>query len=302
MATSDPLFGIFGTPVPELAAVPAGAVQFSPLIPGARALEDVPPGSLGGMIMAAPPGTLERQYALALTLRVLAPDAPLTVMAPKAKGGGRIEGELEAFGCTVSAESKRHQRICRTSRPAHVETDNAIAAGAQRRVDDLGWTQPGVFSWDRVDPGSAALLSELPTFTGRGADLGCGIGVLARAVLASPTVTALHLIDIDRRALDAARRNVTDPRATFHWADARKSTEVKDLDFVVMNPPFHDGGIEDRALGQAFVLQSRRMLRGGGAAWLVANVHLPYESLLSAFARVELRVERGGFKVYEAHK
>lgn len=301
--TSDFSFGVYGAPLPELAAAPPQAAQFSPLVPGAHVLEEVTPGRLGGMVMAAPPGTVERQYALALALRALAPGAPFTVMVPKAKGGGRIAKELETLGCAVTAESRRHQRVCRTTRPEASNTAAAITAGGLQRVDALNlWSQPGVFSWDRVDPGTALLISALPQLSGRGADVGCGIGVLARAALASAKVTALDLIDIDRRAITAARRNVTDPRAAFHWIDVRKSDSPQDLDFVVMNPPFHDGGVEDRALGQTFVQQSHRMLRGGGTVWLVANLHLPYEGLLSVFAHVALRAAQNGYKVYEARK
>ncbi len=260
--------------------------------------------------MAAPPGTLERRYALALSLLALSPGAPFTVMAPKEKGGSRIAKELETFGCSVDATSRRHQRICQTTCPVTFEADAqacidaAVTAGGLRFVDDLDlWTQPGVFSWDRIDPGTALLLSVLPSFTGRGADLGCGLGVIARAVFAGTHVTHMDLVDIDRRAIAAVRRNITDTRATFHWADVRTTADLKDLDFVVTNPPFHDSGREDKALGQAFVQQCYRVLRDGGKAWLVANVHLPYEAVLSAaFSHVALRAEKGGFKVYEATK
>ena len=262
------------------------------------------------MVMAAPPGTLERRYALALALRALEAGAPFTVMAPKEKGGSRIAKELEAFGCSVAATSRRHQRICQTVCPAALDAeaealiDAALAAGGLCVVEALGlWSQPGIFSWNRIDPGTALLLSVLPSFAGRGADLGCGVGVIARAVLASAHVTGVDLVDIDRRAITAARRNINDPRATFHWADVRRLASLKDLDFVVMNPPFHDGGVEDRALGLAFVQRSHHMLRDGGTAWLVANLHLPYESVLStAFSQISLRAEKGGFKVYEAKK
>ena len=260
--------------------------------------------------MAAPPGTIERHYALALSLRALRAGAPFTVMAPKEKGGSRIAKELEAFGCHVEATSRRHQRICQTACPSapdarsQILLEEAIAAGGIRFVETLRfWSQPGVFSWNRIDPGTTLLLSVLPPLVGRGADLGCGIGVIARAVLASAQVTHVALVDIDRRAIAAARRNITDGRATFHWADVRRHEGLENLDFVVMNPPFHDGGLEDKALGQIFVRQAHRVLRAGGTAWLVANRHLPYESVLAAaFSQVDLRAERGGFKVYEAKK
>jgi 16S rRNA (guanine1207-N2)-methyltransferase len=298
-------FGVFGAPHPDLADIPAGAQQFSPLVPGAGALENVSPASLTGFIVAAPPGTLERRYVLALAMRALQAGAPLTVMAPKEKGGNRIAKELAAFGCAVETSSRRHQRICVTARPAQLGevVDEALKAGGPQRVEALGlWSQPGIFSWDRIDPGSALLLSVLPAFSGRGADLGCGIGLLARAVLASPAVTRLELIDIDRRAITAARHNIEDARIAFHWADARK-LQTTGLDFIVMNPPFHEDGVEDKALGQAFVQRAQQMLRDGGVLWLVANRHLPYEALLAgSFSSVTLRADGNGFKVYEATK
>jgi 16S rRNA (guanine1207-N2)-methyltransferase len=300
----DDRFCVYGAPPAELATVPADAVQVSPLIPGAAALEEMAAGSLAGAWLAAPPGTAERRYALALTFRALKAGAPLVAMAPKEKGGSRLGKELEAFGCAVEESGRRHQRICHTVRPeAPAGLDAAIAAGAPRLVEGWDrWSQPGLFSWDRPDPGSLQLIAALPAFAGHGADLGCGSGLLAEAVLKSPAVTRLDLIDLDRRAIEAAKRNVDDPRAHFHWADAR-TAETGELDFVVMNPPFHDGGTEDKALGQAFIRRAHGALRKGRALWLVANRHLPYEGVLTPmFARVTLKAQSGGFKVYEATK
>lgn len=303
--SQDPAFAVYGSPPRELAETPAGAVQLSPLVPGAAALEELAPGRLEAIVVAAPPGTIERRYVLALALRALAPGGRLTALAPKDKGGSRLGKELAAFGCTVHETPKRRQRICQTRRPDAPEgLDAAIEAGRPRLSDALGlWTWPGVFSWDRPDPGSVLLIQSLPPLSGRGADLGCGIGLLARAVLAQPTVTGLALVELDRRAIECARRNVVDPRATFHWQDARTGPELSGLDFVVMNPPFHDGGAEDKALGQAFIRRAHAILRPGGALWLVANRHLPYEGVLGElFARTALAAEGAGFKVYEARK
>jgi 16S rRNA (guanine1207-N2)-methyltransferase len=298
-------FCVYGEPTAALAAVPPEAIQVSPLIPGGSDLEALASESLSGAVVAAPPGTVERRYTLARLLPALAPGAPLTVMAPKAKGGSRLRKDLEAFGCAAVEIGRKHQRICQTRRPdAPTGLEAAIAAGAPRYSEALGlWTQPGLFSWDRPDPGTQQLLAVLPPLAGRGADLGCGIGVLARAVLVSKGVTRLELVDIDRRAIAAARRNVEDPRAVFHWADARATPELSGLDFVVMNPPFHDGGLEDRELGQAFIRRAHQILRQGGALWLVANRHLPYEAVLNGlFAKVTAHSEDAGFKVYEARR
>lgn len=301
----SPVSAVYGLPPPELAPAPAGAVQVSPLIPGSAALEDIAPASLESVTVAAPPGTIERRYVLALALRALAPGGRLTALAPKEKGGSRLGKELKAFGCEVHETGQRHQRICQTRRPdAPAGLEAAIEAGRPRFSESLGlWTQPGVFSWDRPDPGSVLFIQALPPLAGRGADLGCGLGILSHAVLASPQVTELALVDLDRRAVDCARRNVQDPRAGFHWQDARTGPDLAGLDFVVMNPPFHDAGAEDKALGQAFIRRAHAVLRKGGVLWLVANRHLPYEGVLGdLFGKAALKAEGGGFKVYEARK
>jgi 16S rRNA (guanine1207-N2)-methyltransferase len=293
---------LYGSPPFDLHQRDRDATQVSPLVPGSAALEALEPASLDEAVMLAPPGTAERRYAMALVLRALKTGAVFTVMAPKDKGGARLRKELEAFGCHVEESPKRRHRICTVETPAVLTgLDEAIAEGSARVIGGLQ-TQPGVFSWDRVDPGTALLLQTLPPLSGAGADLGCGIGLIARAVLATTAVTKLHMVDIDSRAVDAARANITDPRAEITWADATR-TELEGLDFVVMNPPFHDAGTEDRALGQRFIQAAHKALRKGGTLWLVANRHLPYEPILEpVFKAVERRADGGGYKVFEARK
>ncbi|MCE3290946.1 MAG: methyltransferase [Caulobacter sp.] len=257
---------VFGHPPLALADVPAGAVQTSPLVPGSQALEAMAPASLDDVIMLAPPATVERRGALAAALRALKADGRLIAMAPKDKGGSRLAGDLTALGAAFNESAKRHHRICHVRRPADLTAiEAAIAEAAPRTVEGLGLTQPGVFSWDRIDAGTALLLNALPAFKGAGADFGCGIGLLANKVLERAAVAKLALVDIDRRAIEAARANVTDPRASFHWADLRGTK--------------------------------------GGTCWLVANRHRPYEAVLGEhFKGVDLKGEAGGYKVYEARK
>jgi 16S rRNA (guanine1207-N2)-methyltransferase len=295
---------LYGRP-PLVFDPPGAATQTSPLIPGSAALEDLAPGSLDDAMIYAPPGVLERRYTLALALRALKVGGRLDVMAPKDKGGSRLNKELKAFGLEIGETAKAHHRRCIVIRPETVTgLDEVLAAGAPQQVEGLdAWSQPGIFAWDRIDAGSALLAAHLPPLKGPGADLGCGYGALATVVLRSPAVTSLRLVDLDRRAIEAARRNVIDPRVTFEWADARTLDDTGTLEFVVMNPPFHDGGAEDRRLGQAFVRKAAGLLKKGGTLWLVANRHLPYEAeLASAFKRVTPVTDGGGYKLFEATK
>lgn len=297
--------GVYGMPPSELMVTPAGALQLSPLIPGSAAIEALADGALDAAIVVAPPATVERRYVLAQAVRATRPGGCITAMAPKDKGGARIARELAAFGAAAEEVSKRHWRLCDARRPAEPQAIvEAIAEGGPRFLDALGlWSQPGVFSWDRIDPGSARLAAHLPPLAGRCADLGCGTGYLAKVALAaSREIEVMLLTDIDRRAIDCARWNIADPRARFAWADVRDlPLDGPPFYAVIMNPPFHDAGHEDRALGQAFIRRAAELLCRGGKAYLVANRHLPYESVLaSAFASVRPLAEGDGFKIYEA--
>ncbi len=262
-------------------------------------------GSLAGLVICAPAGVLERRYVLAQGARVLG-GGEMIALAPKVKGGARLARELAGFGFSVAERAKAHHRICQVRGPGEPATlAAAIAAGALQRLPALGlWSQPGLFSWDRIDGGTGLLMSQPWTPTGAGVDLGCGIGLLAKAVLASPSVTALTLIDSDRRAIAAARLNIEDGRARFLQHDLRRPpANIAGVDFAIMNPPFHDGGAEDRRLGQAFIDTAARVLRPGGVLRMVANVGLPYEAPLArAFTHVTRLAQENGFKVLEARR
>lgn len=143
-------------------------------------------------------------------------------------------------------------------------------------------TAPGVFSADGIDPASELLADGLPAKLGaKVADLGAGWGYLSARVLGRDDIKQLHLVEADHAALDCARRNVTDPRAQFHWADATTWKSDTAFDTIITNPPFHTGRKAEPGLGQAFLQAAARLLSPKGQLFLVANRHLPYESELA---------------------
>ena len=72
-------------------------------------------------------------------------------------------------------------------------------------------------------------------------------------------------------------------------------------DAIVSNPPFHQGRADLPQLGQAFIASAADALYANGPLLLVANRHLPYESLLRArFGEVRALDERDGYKVIMA--
>lgn len=165
------------------------------------------------------------------------------------------------------------------------------------------YTTAGVFSDGAVDAGSAMLAAALPPkLPARMVDLGAGWGYLAAPVLGKAGVATLDLIEAEQLSLDCARSNVTDPRATFHWADATQFAGAA-YDGIVMNPPFHTGRAPDPSLGRAFIQSAARLLAPHGKLWMVANRHLPYEATLTeCFRNVDMIESNGAFKIFHANR
>jgi 16S rRNA (guanine1207-N2)-methyltransferase len=139
-------------------------------------------------------------------------------------------------------------------------------------------TDRGVFSRDRVDPGTKYLLLEAPPPPERGdlADIGCGYGPIALTLASRSPGATVWAVDINRRARGLTRAN----------AEAAGLTDVRvvspdevpaDVRFAALwsNPPVRIGkaalhGLLDRWLGR---------LAAGGAALLVVQKNLGADSL-----------------------
>ncbi len=163
-------------------------------------------------------------------------------------------------------------------------------------------TAPGVFSADGIDPGSRLLGDTLPAKLGAHViDLGGGWGYLSSRALEREGLTRLDLVEADHAALECARRNLHDPRAHLHWADATGWRPETRADTVIMNPPFHTTRAADPGLGRAFIAAAADMLKPAGALWLVANRHLAYETALAErFKRVNEAAGDTRFKILHA--
>ncbi|MEC9434880.1 MAG: methyltransferase [Pseudomonadota bacterium] len=242
-------------------------------------------------------------FARAWALTV--PGGPVLAAGAKTDGIETLQKALRREGLEVEARPMKHGRVLTTRRLDATPdvfakwAEAAVPAPAADGADGRKWfTAAGVFSRDGVDPGSAMLAEALPELKGAGADLGAGWGFLSAAALAQPGVTSVELIEADHAALACARLNVTDPRAGFRWADARApGMPMGRLDWVIANPPFHDGREVAVSLGEAFLATAARLLKLSGQAIVVANRTLPYDRALGElFAEVE---EIAGDRVYK---
>ena len=261
----------------------------------------------------------QREQSRALLARGLAnlgPDGVLVASLANNEGARSAEADLSRLAGNVHSLSKNKCRVFWVSGSgATIDRElqaSWLALDAPRPIADGRFlSRPGLFAWDRIDDASAMLAACLPgDLHGRGADLGAGFGFLASEVLSRcPAVTSLDLYEAEHAALELARQNLDRPdhanaklQLGFHWHDVSGGLPGR-YQFIVTNPPFHQGREDLPELGRAFIAAAAQALLPGGRLWLVANRHLPYEAALATgFSKVRVVEMRDGFKVIEAVK
>lgn len=257
-------------------------------------------GPCAAAVVLAPRARAEARALIAEASRLVG-DGPVLVDGQKTDG---IEGLLKA--CRVRTElggamSKAHGKLFWF---AGGDFDDWAASARSNRIEGGYVTAPGTFSADAPDPGSVALANAFPErMPGEIADLGAGWGYLSRRALERDGVASIHLVEAEHAALACAKKNVKDPRARFHWADATRFEPTAPLDAVVANPPFHRGRAGDPDIGKVFIAKAAAILKRSGRLWLVANRHLPYkEALYANFAELAELPAPPAYKIYAAAK
>lgn len=254
----------------------------------------------------------ENRANIARAWSLLEPGGVLVACGANAIGAASFEREV-AKAVGLEGNLSKHQArtfwLRRDGDAMPEAFSEWLAAAEPRAVGDSGLVaRAGCFSPDHVDTGSRILAECLPAaVTGRIADLGAGWGYLGAELLRRfPTITELDSYEAEALAIEDGRANLDAiehaAKRVWHWVDvAAGMPEVQPYDWIVSNPPFHEGAKADPGIGRAFIAAAWKAIRRRGKFVLVANQHLPYEAeLRKRFRDVELLRVAEGFKVYIA--
>lgn len=264
------------------------------------------------MVLLLPPPQRDETRALfASALQNLSDEGLLVVSMQNNAGAKSGEDDLRQLAPNLQSLSKNKCRVFWTSKKNLDESllQSWLKLDEPRMIEATGLiSRPGVFAWDRIDSASRLLTEHLPSdLSGQGADLGAGVGYLTHTVLLRcKNIKAMDVYEAEARALECAKLNLApfaaDTHLKYFWHDVAKGIQGP-YDFVISNPPFHQGREEVQALGQAFIEASAKSLKPDGRFYMVANRHLPYEaSLKNHFSQVNMLAMQDGFKVFEAVK
>lgn len=253
------------------------------------------------------------KYRLARALSSLEDGGVLVAAAANDAGGKRLEKWFSDLGLASHSLSKSKCRVV-WAQKENIDQENIdqyLKFGNIQKIkieDKEFLSQPGVYGWNKTDAGSKFLQEYLPSdLNGVGGDFGCGYGYLSWSVLEkNPKIQKLYCLDADYEAVELCQLNLASYTQDIEclWMDlTQKPDGLVPLDWIVMNPPFHEGKETKNDIGQKFIMNAAHCLRRGGVLMMVANAHLPYEEGLSQFfSTVEKVAENYGFKVFQAIK
>jgi len=237
----------------------------------------------------------------------LNPDSILWLAGENRSGIKSSARRLSPYFQSVSKiDNARHCTLYRASKPnaptpfkmeSYKKTWSLTYSETQINIISL----PGTFSHGKLDKGTKLLLSTLEKLKPEGSilDFACGSGVIGLSVQQFNSAGKLTLLDVSALALESARHSlkVNGITASLVTSDGLSQLEGR-FDWIVSNPPFHQGIKNDLNVTRLFFADAANFLTETGKILLVCNKHLPYVGWLKDyFKRVDLLESGQGFRV-----
>ena len=241
---------------------------------------------------------------------VLKPQGALWVYGANDEGIKSAAKKLSVlFDDMETVDTRRHSRVIRAFRKKSppdlrptltewmhtVELDHTHGSVSHRVF-------PGIFAKGLLDPATRLLLDAMPAPnpSSKILDYACGAGVIGAELQRREPTIELTLVDSDAVAIVATTENV--PHATTRIeANPLAIADLAPFDFIVSNPPIHEGKERDYQTIQRLVESAARYLHPGGSLWMVAQRQVPIAEHLKLHLAGAMCVKSDGrFNVWHA--
>ena len=270
-----------------------------------------PPGDFTSSLIRLPKSKQALDFALAAAASVVSAGSAIVLFGANGEGVRSAATRLSVVADDVATiATRRHCRVLLGRRRSVIEGHRQSLAAWRTigEIDLLGvkrpWVAyPGVFAEGDLDAGTALLIGTLDPSSKakRVLDFAGGTGVMAAAVRQLMPAAHIDLIEIDALALAAARENV--PSARLLAGQALGAAGDQRYDFILSNPPIHDGIAEDHRVLEALITEAPHLLNANGELRIVVQRRIAASRLMEAtFGMCDLLAENGGFRVLAARR
>lgn len=163
----------------------------------------------------------------------------------------------------------------------------------------------GVFSKEKIDYGSFFLIETFfknnNDLVKSALDVGCGYGFIA-IVLSKLTNIPVDMIDINRRAIHLAERNIKENKVNCRAFESNIYDKVdKKYDLIITNPPIRAG----KEVVKSILMNAKAYLNSEGKLWFVMRKDHGVKSmikLLETDYNLEIVAKSKGFYVVKAQR
>lgn len=160
----------------------------------------------------------------------------------------------------------------------------------------------GVFSKNKIDFGSERLIKEyLKTAKHeiKVLDVGCGYGYMG-IVISKITNSEVTMIDINRRAVHLAKRNIEENHVNASAIESDVYENITDkYDVIITNPPIRAGKTKVLEI----LMGAKDHLKENGELWFVINKNQGAKSItkeLIKYYKVDIINKSKGFYIFKA--
>ncbi|ALO36008.1 16S rRNA methyltransferase [Colwellia sp. MT41] len=263
------------------------------------------------VIIAFPKSKVELAFTLA-TIAHCINDTTKILLVGEKKGGIQSAPKLtkELLTCCQKVDAARHcllfVGLFQPEKLSAVFKEQDWFKKYHITVDGIELTiasLPGVFSQQKLDVGTALLLSNLPEkMAGKVLDFGCGAGVISCFIGKKFIDTKLSLLDVSALALTSAQESLALNGLSAQVFPSNGLADVSEqYKHVVSNPPFHQGVKTHYQASEDFLAGINKQLYKQGCITIVANSFLRYQAIMQTYiGHTRVIAKDKGFTIYQA--